>query len=172
AFIVNPTLSRDELLEAILEEFGLTCSSPSKHKRLLALQEMLIAKQRAGGTAVLIIDEAHLLSRELFEEVRLLGNADTYKEKPLQIILSGQPELMPILGKRELPALRQRVASMAQLRPLSSAEARAYIAERLHAAGFRGNSMFQPAALNEIHVLSDGVPRVINLLCDSCLQAG
>jgi len=119
------------------------------------------------------VDEAHLLTPELLEEIRLLSNADTYQEKLLQIVLCGQPELLGMLHKPELRALRQRVAGTCSLRPLSFPEVRAYIAERLHSAGFRGaNSPFPIPVLEEIFRLTEGVPRLINLLCDACLALG
>src|SRR5690349_3924011 len=147
ALLFNPTLSRDEFLEMMLEEFEVECTSQSKPKRLAALHQMLLDTQRQGGTSVLFIDEAHLLSSELLDEIRLLGNADTHQEKLLQIVLSGQPELVPMMNRRELSALQQRIASRAQLRPLTAAEARVYIAERLRAAGLEGPSPFSPQAL-------------------------
>jgi general secretion pathway protein A len=172
AFILNPVLTRDELLEAILEEFNITSTGPSKPRRLMALHQMLLETQYRGGTAVLIIDEAHLLTPELLEEVRLLNNTDTYHEKLLQVILCGQPELQPLLARPEMSALRQRIASRCVLRPLSPAETRAYIAERLHAAGLRAASPFMGQALDEIHAVTKGVPRLINLVCDGALSLG
>jgi len=119
------------------------------------------------------VDEAHLLTPDLLEEIRLLSNADTYQEKLLQIVLCGQPELLGLLRKPELRALRQRVASSCVLRPLSLPEVRSYIAERLHSAGFRGTaSPFPLPALEEIVRLTEGVPRILNLLCDACLTIG
>jgi len=173
AFILNPTLSREEFLEMLLTEFEIPCTSTSKPARLSALQRMLLETQRRGGTSLLLVDEAHLLSPELLEEIRLLSNADTYQEKLLQIVLCGQPELLGILRKPELRALRQRVASSCSLRPLSFPEVRAYISERLHSAGFRGaTTPFPMPVLEEIFRLSEGVPRLINLLADACLTFG
>lgn len=172
AFLFNPTLTRDEFLEMMLEEFEVDCTLTSKPKRLMALHRMLLDEQRHGGTSVLFIDEAHLLSPELLEEIRLLGNADTHQEKLLQIVLCGQPELLTMVNRRELNALQQRIAARAHLRPLSLAETRAYVAERLHAAGLRNASPFSGLAVEAIHRLSGGVPRVINLLCDGCLMLG
>jgi general secretion pathway protein A len=173
AFILNPTLSREEFLEMILTEFEIPCAATSKPARLSALQRMLLETQRKGGTSLLLVDEAHLLTPELLEEIRLLSNADTYQEKLLQIVLCGQPELLGILGKPELRALRQRVASTCSLRPLSFPEVRAYIAERLQSAGFRGGtSLFPTPVLEAIFRLTEGVPRLINLLCDACLTLG
>jgi general secretion pathway protein A len=173
AFILNPTLSREEFLEMLLSEFEIPCTSASKPARLAALQRMLLETQRKGGTSLLLVDEAHLLTPELLEEIRLLSNADTYQEKLLQIVLCGQPELLTLLRKPELRALRQRVASSCSLRPLSLPEVRAYIAERLHSAGFRGTaSPFPTHALEEVVRLTEGVPRLVNLLCDACLAIG
>lgn len=172
ALLFNPTLTRDEFLEMMLEEFDVKCTSTSKPKRLMALHRMLLDAQQHDGTSVLFIDEAHLLSAELLEEIRLLGNADTHQEKLLQIILCGQPELLAIMNRREMSALQQRIAARAHLRPLSLPETRAYIAERLHAAGLRKASPFSGQAVEAIHRYSGGVPRVINLLCDNCLTLG
>jgi general secretion pathway protein A len=173
AFILNPTLSREEFLEMILTEFEIPCTGTSKPARLSALQRMLLDTQRRGGTSLLLVDEAHLLSPELLEEIRLLSNADTCQEKLLQIVLCGQPELLGILRKPEMRALRQRVATSCSLRPLNLTEVRAYVAERLHSAGFRGaTSLFPTQVLEEIVSLTEGVPRLINLLCDACLTNG
>jgi general secretion pathway protein A len=172
AFILNPTLSREELLEAVLDEFEINCPSTSKPRRLAALHQKLLEMQRKGGTTVLVVDEAHLLTMELMEEIRLLSNTDSYQEKLLQVILCGQPELQALLNRPELRAFKQRVASRCQLRPLTLPDTRAYVAERLHAAGLRGPSPFSSAALEKIQSYTDGVPRLINLLCDACLTLG
>ena len=172
ALMFNPTLTRDEFLEMMLEDFEISCPSTSKPRRLIALQQMLLETQRRGGTAVLFIDEAHLLSSELLEEIRLLGNADTHQEKLLQIVLSGQPELVAVMNRRELSALQQRIAARASLRPLRLPEVCSYVAERLHFAGLQAVSPFSPAALEQILHFSTGVPRLINLICDACLTLG
>jgi general secretion pathway protein A len=172
ALMFNPTLTRDEFLEMMLEDFEISCPSTSKPRRLIALQQMLLETQRRGGTAVLFIDEAHLLSSELLEEIRLLGNADTHQEKLLQIVLSGQPELVAVMNRRELSALQQRIAARASLRPLRLPEVCSYVAERLHFAGLQAVSPFSPAALEQILRFSTGVPRLINLICDACLTLG
>jgi general secretion pathway protein A len=173
AFILNPTLSREEFLEMILEEFEVSCAASSKVARLAALQRMLLETQRKGGTSLLLVDEAHLLTPELLEEIRLLSNADTYQEKLLQIVLCGQPELLGVLRKPEMRALRQRIAGNCLLRPLNLSEVRAYVSERLHSAGYRGTTnLFPTQVLEEIVRLTEGVPRLINLLCDACLTNG
>ena len=172
AFVVNPTLTREEFLEFILDEFEVSCSSISKPRRLAALHQMLLATQRRGSTAVLVIDEAHLLSAELLEEIRLLSNTDSYQEKLLQVVLSAQPELHAVLKAKELQALRQRVAGWCELRPLNLPETRAYINERMHVAGLQGPSPFVAAGVDKIFDHSHGVPRLINLICDQCLIVG
>jgi general secretion pathway protein A len=170
AFLVNPTVTREEFLEYLLQEFEISCPATTKPRRLLALYEAFLAKNQVGGTAVLFVDEAHLLSSEILEEIRLLSNADTYKEKLLQIVLVGQPELLPLLARPEMAALQQRIASRCRLRPLSAAETRAYVAERLFAAGLRVGSPFSSHSLEEVYRFSQGVPRLINLLCDNALM--
>lgn len=171
AFLVNPVLSREEFLESVLDEFEVQVASTTKPRRLLALHELFLEAQSKGGTAVLLIDEAHLLTVDLLEDIRLLTNMDTHREKLLQVILCGQPELATLLLQPQMRALRQRIALLAQLRPLTSAETTSYIEQRLRLAGFEGPSpLFSAAALDEVYRRTQGVPRLINLLCDSCLS--
>ncbi len=170
AFLVNPVLTREEFLESVLDEFEVTVTSTSKPRRLLALHELFLEAQSKGGTAVLLIDEAHLLTVDLLEEIRLLTNMDTHREKLLQVILCGQPELATVLLQPQMRALRQRIALLAQLRPLTSAETASYIEQRLRLAGWQGPLLFSAAALDEVYRRTQGVPRLINLLCDSCLS--
>jgi general secretion pathway protein A len=173
AFVFNPTLSREEFLEMTLAEFAIPCTATSKPARLAALHKMLLERHTLGGTSLLLIDEAHLLTDELLEEIRLLSNADTCKEKLLQIVLCGQPELLTLLSRPESRGLRQRIASACSLRPLVFQEFEAYVAERLHAAGFRGpTSPFPTPVLEEVFRRTEGVPRLINLFCDACLTIG
>jgi general secretion pathway protein A len=172
ALLFNPVLSRDEFLEMMLEEFEVPCSSTSKPRRLAVLHKMLLETQRSRGTAVLFVDEAHLLSLELLEEIRLLGNADTHDGKLLQIVLSGQPELLTIMQRKELSALQQRIAARANLRPLTLPETELYVGERLQAAGLQGPSPFSSRTLEALHGFSGGVPRLINLIADGCLALG
>jgi general secretion pathway protein A len=172
AFLVNPTLTREEFLESLLVDFEVDCPSTSKPRRLVALLQAFLEAQRRGGTSVLVIDEAHLLSLELLEEIRLLSNMDTYREKLLQVILCGQSELSTMLAKPELRALQQRIASRGQLRALSLPETRAYLAERLHAAGLQGSSPFLGPSVTEIYNYTGGVPRLVNLICEASLWIG
>lgn len=172
ALLVNPKLTRDEFFEALLDEFEISCASTSKPRRLAALHAMLLDRQRRGGTSVLIVDEAHLLTVELFEEIRLLSNVDTYSEKLLQVVFAGQTEMMFKLDRPELRALKQRIASHCHLRSLSLAEMRAYISDRMKAGGLRGPLPFTRQALEEIYRYSSGIPRVINLICETSLLIG
>jgi general secretion pathway protein A len=170
--VVNPTLTRDEFLEFVLDELEIECPSTSKPRRLAALEQLLMDTQRRGATVVLIIDEAHLLTPELLEEIRLLSNTDTYPGKLMQIILSGQPELLNLLGDPRMAAMRQRIAMYRDLRLLNLPETQSYIAERLHAAGSRTLSPFPGTVVEDIHLYSQGVPRLINMICDQSLVLG
>jgi general secretion pathway protein A len=172
AFVVNPTLTADELFESLFDELEIHASAPTKPARLRALHELLLASHKTNSAVVIIIDEAHLMPPELIEEVRLLMNLDNYPVNVLQIILCGQPELQPLLARPELAALRQRVSVVTKLRALTMVETRAYIAERLHVAGLRDESPFTTAALEEIHRIANGVPRLINSLCDRTMGIG
>jgi general secretion pathway protein A len=171
AFVVNPVLTQDELFEMLFDELEITAPGTSKPARLRALHELLLDSHNRNGVVLLIIDEAHLLTPALFEEVRLLLNLDNYRVNVLQVILCGQPELVTSLMKPELGALKQRISVLSRLRPLTLVESRAYIAERLLIAGML-ESPFAMAALEEIYRLTSGVPRLINSLCDRALTIG
>jgi len=172
AFVLNPLLSREEFLETLMHEYEVPCASASKPARLAALHKMFLEKQQQGGTSLLIVDEAHLLTPELLEEIRLLSNTDTYREKLLQVVLCGQPELTLLLQRREMRALQQRITQYCSLRALTLPEIRSYVAERLHAAGLRGPSPFATTAIETVHRFSHGVPRLINQVCDTALSLG
>lgn len=172
AFIVNPTLTQEELFESLFDELEITASAATKPARLRGLHELLLESYRRNGIVLVVIDEAHLLSPELLEEIRLLLNLDNYPANVLQLILCGQPELVPLLMKPQFAALRGRVAVVSKLRTLTLPETRAYIAERLHIAGLRGDNPFSAPALEEIFRQAGGTPRLINLLCDRVLTAG
>jgi general secretion pathway protein A len=172
ALLVSPTLERDELYESLVQELALSCASASKPARLVAIHELLAQKYRQGGTAVLVIDEAHLMTSALLQEVRLLANYDSYSDALLQVVLCGQPELDDLLCRPELAALQQRVAFMARLSALSFSELCGYVEERLRKAGMQGQSPFSAEALQAVYSYSQGVPRVINLICHACLSQG
>lgn len=173
AFIVNPTLTPSELFEMLFDELEIAHTAATKPARLRALHELLLDSHRRNGIVLIILDEAHLLSPELLEEVRLLLNLDNYPVNVLQLILCGQPELVPLLMRPNFAALRGRVAVVSKLRTLTLPETRAYIAERLHVAGYRGVDIpFTAAAVEQIFQRTSGTPRLINLLCDRVLTAG
>jgi len=172
ALIVNPRLTRDELLEALLFELEVPCGTTSRPSRLAALQRLLFTTFTNGGTCLLIVDEAHLLSADVLEEIRLLMNTESYQEKLLQVILCGQPELAQRLDEPEARALRQRIADRATLRALSQSEMRMYVSERLRIAGFERPVPFTLSSFDRIYECTGGVPRLINIVCDTCLLIG
>ena len=136
---------------------------------LLRLNEWLIERSRAGTIPVLIVDEAQGLSFELLEEIRLLLNLETASEKLLQIVLVGQPELEDKLKRPEMRQIRQRIALRCYTSPLTLAESRGYIADRLRIAGAQGDPIFASDAEEAVHFYSRGIPRVMNLLCEHAL---
>src|SRR5262249_7716431 len=126
---------------------------------------------RSGGNVALLIDEAQDLKPEVLEELRLLSNLETAREKILQIVLAGQPELDGILANPGLRQLRQRVTLRIRLRPLSSAEVALYVRTRLEQAGAASGDLCSPDALARVAQLSQGIPRLVNVLCDASLLA-
>jgi general secretion pathway protein A len=172
ALIVNPRVTSDELLEMLLLEFEVTGGGTSRPARLAALQRLLFDTLTSGGTCLLVVDEAHLLSKDVMEEIRLLMNTESYREKLLQVVLCGQPELTRLLNEPEVKPLRQRIAERAILRPLSQSEMRMYIRERLRIAGFDAPVPFNSSSLDKIYECTGGVPRLINIVCDTCLLIG
>ncbi len=172
AVIFNSFLSEEELLESILLEFGFPSKGRTKKERIDALNKLLIHLLTHGKNAVLIIDEAQNLSIPVLEQIRMLSNLETEKEKLLQIILFGQLELEEKLQSPALKQLNQRIAIRHNLRPLNRKETEAYIYQRLMVAGAQGNIIFSKSALDEIFKFSKGTPRLINLLCERALLAG
>jgi putative secretion ATPase (PEP-CTERM system associated) len=169
AFIFNPRLSVDQFLHFMMADFGISCEFHMKSQVLLQLNPWLLERYRSGETAVLIVDEAQNLSLEVLEEIRLLTNLETSTEKLLQIVLSGQPELENLISQPALRQLRQRITLRCKMTPLTLEETRGYISERLRIAGANGDSVFNPDALEMVFRFSDGIPRVINLLCEHAL---
>ena len=172
AFIVNPRLTADEFLEMLLLEFEVPCGSNSRPARLSALERLLFCTCSGGSTCLLVVDEAHLLSNDVLEEIRLLMNTETYKEKLLQVVLCGQPEICEVVNDPAVKALRQRIAGRAHLRSLSQSEMRMYISERLRTAGLEQANPFSFAALDRVYDFTGGVPRLVNILCNTCLAIG
>ncbi|MGE4423610.1 MAG: XrtA/PEP-CTERM system-associated ATPase [Pseudodesulfovibrio sp.] len=169
AKIFNTKADSQQLLTMINDDFGLETDGRSKAALLRDLNEFLIDQYATGKRAVLIIDEAQNLSTDLLEEIRMLSNLETDGGKLLQIVLVGQPELRDTLNSPELLQLRQRIQIGCHLKPLDREEVTEYIYYRMESAGNREAVVFEPGALDLIHELSRGVPRLINILCDYLL---
>src|ERR1700747_900728 len=169
AFIFNSRMNVPQFLDYMMADFGIPCDSRSKSQVLLRLYNWLLERYRAGETAVLIVDEAQNLADEVLEEIRMMTNLETFTEKLLQIVLVGQTELEQKLKQPNLRQLRQRLTLRSKTHPLTLDETRSYIQQRLRIAGSNGHQIFDPESLVSIHRYSNGIPRVINLLCEHCL---
>jgi general secretion pathway protein A len=169
AFIFNSKMNVPQFLDYMMADFGIPCDSRAKSQILLRLYNWLLDRYRAGETAVLIVDEAQNLSDDVLEEIRMMTNLETFTEKLLQIVLVGQPELEQKLKQPHLRQLRQRLTLRAKTHPLSLEETKAYVTQRLRIAGSNGQQIFDPEALVAIHRYSNGIPRVVNLVCEHCL---
>lgn len=170
AYIFNSRINTEQFFEMIAYDLDLRCTHKSKTEVLFALNQMLIQEANAGRTTTLIVDEAHNLDWEVLEEIRLLGNLENPKlGKLLQIILSGQPELDRKLDAPDLRQLKQRIVLRCSLAPLTLQETAAYVGTRLAKAGMPDQTVFSDEVLHEVHVRSQGIPRLINTLCDNLL---
>jgi type II secretory pathway predicted ATPase ExeA len=169
AFIFNSRMNVPQFLDYMMADFGIPCDSKSKSQILQRLYNWLLDRYRAGETAVLIVDEAQNLTDEVLEEIRMLTNLETFTEKLLQIVLVGQPELETKLKQPQLRQLRQRLTLRAKTHPLTLEETKAYVQQRLRIAGSDGRQIFDGEALNAVHKYANGIPRVVNLLCEHCL---
>ncbi|HTQ54758.1 MAG TPA: AAA family ATPase [Bryobacteraceae bacterium] len=158
-----------EFFELILIGFGLPVAGQSKAKLLLEFWEFLMSCDEEGRTPVLLVDEAHKLTAELLEEVRLLMNFETAERKLLQVILAGQSELRELMRREDLRQLRQRVSVRLDILPLAPAEVEQYMLHRWHQGGGNGNFPFQPEAVRLVAQASQGIPRVTNAICDIAL---
>lgn len=167
--LLNPTLTADEFLESVLVDFGITDIPASKVQRLVKLQEFVTEAHAIGKTCVLVVDEAHKLSPEVLEEIRLLTNFENADRKLLQILLAGQTELATVLNRGDLRQLKQRIAVRCTLHPLSQNEVQAYMRFRWAGAGAENALPFESAAIQTIASVSRGVPRIINVICDNAL---
>lgn len=168
ALIFNPRLSELELLHTIVEDFGIQPKTKKRKDYFDGLNHFLLGELEKGFNAVLIIDEAQLLSTKALEHVRLLSNLETATQKLLQIILVGQPELKGLLERPALEQLRQRITIRYHLPELSREEVGNYLTHRLHVAGASRN-FFMDDAVEMIYQLSAGIPRVINVLADRAM---
>jgi len=171
AMILNPTLSAIELLATICDELAI--EHQSDHPSLKYFTDLiltkLLANHQQGINTVLIIDEAQHLQPEVLEQLRLLTNLETHREKLLKVVLIGQPELQILLKRNELRQLAQRITARYHLLPLTANEVKSYIAHRLSVANGDIN-LFSPRTLNAAFQITAGIPRVINLLCDRALS--
>lgn len=167
--ISNPTLSPSEFLEFLMMKLHIENIPASKAQRLVMLEECLAQKDKDGKIPVLVVDEAHTLSREVLEEIRLLGNFETNDYKLIQIILAGQPELDAIFGRPELRQFKQRISTRLRLEALDKKLVHDYIQHRWANAGGEGTAPFDHAAIDLIAYASNGILRVVNSLCDNCL---
>jgi general secretion pathway protein A len=172
AVILNPQLTPVEFVLTICEELGIFMrdDDASSIKDLVdLLNKRLLDAHSKGRRVVVIVDEAQNLTPETLEQVRLLTNLETASQKLLQIILIGQPELREVLARVELRQLAQRITGRYHLDPLSRAESAAYVNHRLKVAGSATGEIFSATALREVHRLSNGIPRIINVICDRAL---
>lgn len=171
AYVFNSRLSSVEFLQYILSDLGISASGKNKGEMLIDLGRFLIARHARKMTTVLIVDEAHHMTEELLEEVRLLSNLETTDDKLLQIVLVGQPELDAKLDSYELRQLKQRIALRTHLDPLSADQTKRYIEQRLLIAGANSNadSLFSAEAISTVHQCSRGFPRLINTICENAL---
>ncbi len=169
AFIFNSRITSDQFFEMIAYDLDLRCPKTSKTEVLFALNHLLLHQADQGRTTVLIVDEAHNLEWEVLEEIRLLGNLENRTGKLLQIILAGQPELDRKLEAPNLRNLKQRIVLRCGLQPFSLDETVDYISSRLEKAGMPHQTVFPPDLLAEIHLRSQGIPRLIKAICDNLL---
>jgi len=172
ALIFNPSLSEMELLATINQEFGvkLERGRPTRKRHISALNAFLLKNFSAGRNAVLLIDEAQNLSRGVLEQIRMLSNLETEREKLLQIILIGQPELEELLTSPSLKQLNERITVRYNLTPFNRRQEEDYIRHRLAVAGGNnGVPRFSSQAFRKIHSYSRGIPRRINAICDRAL---
>jgi len=169
SLIFSPTLTPSEFLELAMLNFGLPEVPASKARRLKMLEKFLVAADAEGKTAALIVDEAHQLSADLLEEVRLLGNFETGSRKLLQIVLVGQNQLNDQLNLPQLWQLKQRITLRMSLRPLDRQAVEEYIRFRWGKARGADPTPFSSAAIDAIANWSKGVPRLVNVICDNAL---
>ncbi len=171
ARIFNTHLTSRELLIAILEDLEVTYKPGTKGRLLSQLYDYLIHQAFSGTNVVILIDEAQNLTPTVLEEVRMLSNLETEKEKLIQIVLVGQPQLKTKLQLPKLEQLRQRVVLHYHLEPLNVQETKEYVRHRLSIVGGKPE-LFEEEALDRVYAFSRGVPRLVNLICDSALLSG
>ncbi len=169
AYVSNTKLPFDDLLRQALSDFGVVCASRDRVELLSALNGFLRQCAADGTTAALVVDEAQNLENDVFENLRLLSNYETYTEKLLQIVLVGQPELETKLRQISLRQVSERIAVRCNINPLTRAESVRYVEHRLQRAGGSTSALFTAPALEFILVKSRGIPRRINILCHTAM---
>jgi general secretion pathway protein A len=171
AYVFNGRLSPLEFLQYVAADFGLTSAGKNKGELLLMLSNFVISRHQKRLTTVLVVDEAHHISAEILEEIRLLTNLETTQQKLLQILLVGQPELDEKLDSVDLRQLKQRIAFRSQLQPLDLEETKGYIQRRLQVAGAdpKAPALFPLETISAIHRHTRGIPRLINTVCENAL---
>jgi general secretion pathway protein A len=169
ASLFNSRLTVEQFFELLAYDLDLRCNRLSKTETLLSLNNMLLERANAGRTTVLIVDEAHNLEWDVLEEIRLLGNLENRKGKLLQIVLAGQQELDRKLDAPEFRQLKQRISLRCTLRGFDLDDTAAYVNSRMARAGLKGQMVFPPKLLEEIHYRAQGIPRLINAICDNLL---
>ncbi|MEI6437991.1 MAG: AAA family ATPase [Candidatus Omnitrophota bacterium] len=171
SLVLNPYFSDSQLLQAIVEDFGIHTAKKSRLDLIKALNKFLIELHGNGGNAVLMIDEAQHLGARQLEQVRLLSNLETSDEKLLQLVLVGQPELTEQLSQYKLRQIRQRIFIKCRIAPLAENEVEEYLTIRLKNAG-KDDFDIKKECYKIIYDFSGGVPRLINMLCDRALLMG
>jgi general secretion pathway protein A len=169
AFVFNSRITSDQFFEMIAYDLNLPCARTSKTEVLFALNQLLVEQAQEGRTVVLIVDEAHNLEWEVLEEIRLLGNLENRNGKLLQIVLAGQPEFDRKLDAPNLRQLKQRIVLRYSLQPFTLRDAVEYMQSRLERAGMPNQTVFSEELMAEIHLRTQGIPRVINAVCDNML---
>lgn len=172
SLVFNPSLPDNQLLEAIVDDFGIIPERRTKAAFIKGINFFLLDQLRENRNCVLIIDEAQNLKPSTLETLRMLSNLETNKEKLIQIVLVGQPQLRDKLDLPSMLQLRQRISVRFHLMPLEQSEIISYIKHRLHVAGCTEDPTFSAEALELIFSYSKGIPRLINLVCDKSLLFG
>jgi MSHA biogenesis protein MshM len=172
AYIPNPTLTPPALRFSLADELGISYHrNMGQHRVMQMINDRLVEERAAGRQVVLIVDEAQALPEECLEAIRLLTNLETEKNKLLQVVLFGQPELDTQLSRASVRQLRQRITFSYTLAPMDVGAVSGYLKHRLAVAGYQGRRLFDPSITREIHRVCLGVPRLINIVAHKCLLA-
>ena len=169
ASLFNSRLTVEQFFELLAYDLDLRCNRLSKTEVLLSLNNMLLERASVARTTVLIVDEAHNLELDVLEEIRLLGNLENRKGKLLQIVIAGQQELDRKLDAPEFRQLKQRISLRCALQGFDLSDTVAYVNSRMARAGLKGQTVISPQLLEELHYRAQGIPRVINAICDNLL---